>query len=312
MEEIFKYNRTGFLPEFNIGEISWRSLSMQNIMDKISQIAQSKSRIFIRGEIGTGKTMIAKMIHNLSSLKDFPFYSFDSIFLNETVLKNLIADKSSQKSCDSSILDIGTLFFRDIEALNLENQYKVYCLVKNWEEKNHNFRIIASTKSNMRNEINGGNFIEEFYYYLNVIYIHVTPLRERQEDIEPLVEYISQLVFNKLGRQRCRFEPEEISKLYNLELKGNMLEVANLVERAIVLSPGDSKKLSFIDLYSEKLQEEEFSSYSKDFSDHKDDFLRRTIADAIKKSRGRKKEAAKNLGMSPRALSYYISKYDIS
>ena len=98
----------------------------------------------------------------------------------------------------------------------------------------------------------------------------------------------------------------------NHNLTGNILEVANLVERAIVLSPERSGKLSFADLNSENLPEEDYDNYRKDFSGHKENFLKNTIIDAIRKSSGVKKEAAKNLGISQRALSYYISKFGIT
>jgi len=312
VEEIIRSNKIGFLPEFHISDIKWNSPSMKKIIQTIPAIAPSKSRVLIRGEIGTGKTMIAKMIHNSSKLRDLPFLSFDSVFINELKLNDdIISDKSAQLKLGNLSGDIGTLFFRNIETLSLENQYKIYYLIKKWEHDGYNFRIIASIKSTIWAEIKRGNFIEEFYYYLNVINIHVLPLRERLEDIEPLVSYLSKMICKKLNCRRAYFKPEEISKLYNLQLKGNMLEVANLVERTIVLSPESSKNLTFSDLQIENVNQEDYNDYKKDFSDHKENFLKKTIIDAIKRNSGVKKEAAKHLGISQRALSYYISKYNI-
>jgi len=313
MEEIISFGKKKFLSEFDIQEIEWESTSMKNIMNTIPKIASSKSRVLIRGETGTGKTMIAKMIHNLSEFKNLPFLIFDSLAINESELdNNMISDKKQKLNSSKNFENIGTLFFRDIEILNFDSQYKIFSLIKKWEYEGKKFRVISSIKSDFWDKINNRNFMEEFYYYLNVIHLHIPPLRERPEDIQPLVNHLSEIICKKIERGIVYFESGEIIKLQNLKLKGNILEIANLVERTIVLSPEDVQRLTFSDFYFRDFNDEENLNRKYDFSTHKKNFLKKTIEEAIKQSSGVKKDAAKNLGMSRRALSYYISKYDIS
>ncbi|RKY84955.1 hypothetical protein DRQ09_07935 [candidate division KSB1 bacterium] len=284
---------------------------MKKIMEIIPVVAKSKSRVLIRGEIGTEKNIIARMIHNLSDYRRLPFISFYPFSLNKTAINEKDILKKIQAEKDISVFPVGTLYFKDIEDLNLENQLKIYSLFQKWENEGVNFRVITSIKKNIWDKIDKGNFIEELYYYLNVIHIYIPPLRERLEDIQPLVEYLSKKICEKLNREPVYFPEEEISKLYKLKLKGNMLEIANLIERAIVLNPDGEKRLKFIDLYLQDIDENKSIELEKDLSKYKDDFLKKTIIDAIRKNKGVKKEAAKDLGISPRALSYYVSKYNI-
>jgi len=317
MKEILNINKNKCLPDFNIREIEWKSASMKKVIKIVPKIAQSKSRVLINGETGTGKTMIAKMIHNYSELKHLQFFHLDSIFINESEFDGkTIVNKKETFNLDYEARAIGTLFLRNVEQLNLDNQYKIFSLIKKWDYENRKFRVIASCKKDISGEINSGNFIDELYYYLNVIHVHIPPLRERPEDIEPLVTYLSKIICSNLNRKTVGFEAGEIEKLHKLDLKGNNLEVANIVERTIVLSPESIENLTFSEHYLADFTGENFNHRENkipdnDFSTHKDNFLKKTIMEAIKRNSGIKKEAAKNLGMSQRALSYYISKYNI-
>ena len=318
MEDKFIYNNIHCLPEFNIREIQWRSPVMKNIIAMLPKIAQTKSRVLIRGETGTGKTMVAKAIHNLSDFNHFSFFSIDSILFNRSnpnseLMENILINNSDDPYN-------GTLYFRDVDNLNLETQYKIFVKIQTWLREDRNYRIIASTKNNIRDKIDKGNFLEEFYYYLKVIYIYIPPLRERLEDLLPLTNYISKIVCKKLDHPIVKFGKSDVSKLYHLKLNGNMLEIASLVERTIALSSDNSKNSIISDTLLQDFQEEKeaetegfkITIRGGDFLNYKENFIKKIVAEAIRKNDGKKKEAAKNLGISQRNLSYYITKYDIS
>jgi two-component system response regulator PilR (NtrC family) len=318
--------------KFSFEHIIGKSSVMQAVFETIKSVAPTRSTILIQGESGTGKELVARAIHQNSDRNDFPFIVVNSGSLPPDLLeshlfghvKGAFTGATTQKIGLFEAADKGTIFFDEISTVNLETQAKLLRVMQDREFMRLggtktikvDVRVIVATNIDIEDLIKVNKFREDLFYRLNVIKIELPPLRERKEDIPLLVKH-----FLDYYNQENKKEIEEVSEDV-LELieehhwPGNIRELENLIERAVVLSnskvitrrnlpkfftgeerPMDVVVLSELDEFGLKVQTQ--------------DFQRRAILKALKKARGVQKKAAQLLKIKPTTLNEMIKRLDI-
>ncbi len=227
------------------------SRGIQEIMAKLPQIAQSDASVLITGENGTGKELIARMIHSNSLRKNFPFISINCAAIPETLIeselfgyeKGAFTGAIRQKKGKFETAHRGTLFLDEIGDLSLTAQAKVLRAIQEKEIQRVggneiikvDVRLITATNKELSDEIRQGNFRQDLFYRLNVIPILIPPLRERNDDIEPLILYYIDELATKRGK--CvSLSRAAIHILENRNWPGNVRELRNFIERLIILN----------------------------------------------------------------------------
>lgn len=236
-----------------------KSEKMLAVLDLVAQVAPSKSNILITGETGTGKEIIAKAIHANSPRADRPFVGVNSGSVPSELLESALFGhvKGSFTGAVTNhkgyfeIANQGTIFFDEIGTLTLDMQVKLlrvlqereFMPVGSNETVRVDVRVLAATNADLKRLVEEKKFREDLYYRLNVINLTLPPLRERKEDIPPLVEHFFQVYceengkfLDAAGRSALRFEPDAMHILMDYNWPGNVRELENAVERAVVLA----------------------------------------------------------------------------
>ena len=233
-------------------EIIAKSEKMIRLLRLADQVAGTESTILITGETGTGKELLAKRIHRNSRRSEKPFIVVDSTTIPENLLESELfghergafTGADQRKLGQIEMAHEGTLFLDEVGELPLSAQVK---LLRALQEKEFNrvggtrtirsnFRLIAATNRELENEIAEGRFREDLYYRLNVIPIHLPPLRERQEDITLLADYFIDRYAKKYNRRDLKLTGEPVTLLRRYKWPGNVRELQNIIERAVLLS----------------------------------------------------------------------------
>lgn len=225
---------------------------IQNVFALIERAATVDSKVLITGESGVGKDLVARAIHYNSSRAEFPFVVMNCSAIPETLIESELFGykKGAFSGADHDHpgrfqqAHRGTLFFDEIADMSLMMQAKVLRVLEDGavmmlgsaETRQVDVRLIAATNKDLQQEIENGNFRSDLYYRLNVIPIHVPPLRERKEDIQPLAEYFLEEICRVQGLSQKCFAGNVWPLLQNHQWPGNVRELNNVVERAAVLS----------------------------------------------------------------------------
>ncbi len=239
------------------GKILGESNAIKNILEVIERVAPIDTRVLITGENGTGKELVARAIHNKSLRKDKPFVEVNCAAIpNELIESELFGhEKGSftgafqQRIGKFELANKGTIFLDEVGDMSLQAQAKVLRAIEDskiervggTKKIEVDVRIISATNKNLKEEIEKGNFREDLYHRLNVIPIHVPPLRERTEDIIVLVNHFSNEITSKLKKSQVKFSEEVIKFLQSLPWSGNIRELRNAIERIIILT--DKKEI---------------------------------------------------------------------
>lgn len=240
-----RYDRQGIIS---------KSHKMQQIFDLISTIADTRSTVLIQGESGTGKELIARAIHYSSNRAHHPFVSVSCAALVETLLeselfgheKGAFTDARTLKRGKFELADGGSLFLDEIGEISPKLQLNLLRVLQ--EREFHrvggeepirvDVRVIAATNKNLEQAVREGSFREDLYYRLNVISIHLPPLRERKEDIPLLVDHFVEK-FNIESGKRVKGVSEEVLQiLIEHDWPGNVRELENVIERAVIINRG--------------------------------------------------------------------------
>ncbi len=244
------------------GEILGRSKAIQKILELIDKVAPLETRVLITGENGTGKELVARAIHKKSERKDKPFIEVNCAAIpNELIESELFGHEKgsftgavSQRIGKFELANKGIIFLDEIGDMSLQAQAKVLRAIEEGriervgggKKIEVDVRIIAATNKNLVEEIYKGNFREDLYHRLNVIPIHVPPLRERTEDIPILVEHFCKEITSKHKKPLVRFTDDAIKILQAQPWTGNVRELRNIVERIIIIV--DKKEITAKDI----------------------------------------------------------------
>ena len=227
------------------------SAPMLEVKDMIAKVAPTNARVLITGENGTGKELVARQLHELSTRGNGPFIEVNCAAIPSELIeselfgheKGSFTSAIKQKKGDFELADGGTLFLDEIGDMSLSAQAKVLRalqenkIVRVGGEKEIpvNVRIVAATNKNLKAEIEKGNFREDLYHRLSVIVIQVPPLRERKDDIPLLVQSFVDSLSQDMGKVAPTFEPDAIEALQQYQWTGNIRELHNIVERLVIL-----------------------------------------------------------------------------
>jgi DNA-binding NtrC family response regulator len=247
---------------YNFESIVGKGDAMLRIFDLVGQVAPSRSTVLIQGESGTGKELIAKAIHMNSPRKDRPFVpvntgSMPADLLESTLfghVKGAFTSAVASKKGLFEIADRGTLFLDEIATMSLETQAKILRVLQDRkfmhlggvQEVQVDVRIIAATNVDLKQAVQEGKFREDLYYRLNVITIELPPLRSRREDIPSLVEHFLKKFAEENERPARQISPEALRPLMDYGFPGNVRELENVIERAVVLSSGPTIGLDLL------------------------------------------------------------------
>jgi len=229
-----------------------KSEPMLKIFDLVAQVAASRSTILLQGESGTGKELIAKAIHLHSARRDRPFVpvntgSMPADLLESTLfghVKGAFTSAIASKKGLFEVADRGTLFLDEIGTMTLDTQSKILRVLQDRkfmhlggiQEMQVDVRIIAATNVDLRQLVRDGRFREDLFYRLNVITVDLPPLRQRREDIPPLVDHFLKKYSEENDRPQRRVTTEALRPLVTYSWPGNVRELENVIERAVVLS----------------------------------------------------------------------------
>jgi DNA-binding NtrC family response regulator len=244
---------------YSFPNIVGKSERMLRILDLVGQVAASRATILITGETGTGKELIANAIHAHSARAEHPFVPVHSGSVPPDLLESALFGhvKGAYTGALTSrkgyfeVADRGTIFFDEIGTISLETQTKLLRVIQerefmplgSAETVRVDVRIVAATNADLKKLVEEGKFREDLYYRLNVINLALPPLRERKEDIPPLVEHFfhkycreNEKFLDDQGRSVLKFEPDAMQILMDHSWPGNVRELENVVERAVVLA----------------------------------------------------------------------------
>lgn len=313
---------------FTVKGVVANSPKMQEVLNTAGRAAPSKATVLIRGESGTGKEVIARVIHHTSPRKDAPFIAFNVGALAPTLIEDELfghekgAFTGADRQRDGRFIqaNTGTLFIDEIGDIPIELQTKfLRVLQENGIERlgSHltipiDVRIIAATNKNLEAMIRIGSFREDLYYRLNVVSIHIPPLRERKEDILPLCDLFIKIYSAENNKQIQGFTREAFDLILKYNFPGNIRELENMVERAIVLTRGthigltDLPPTIFLPAFDKEPSDE------GNFDAHVEKLEKYMILAALRKSGGNQSLAARSLKISERKLRYKMKKYKLT
>lgn len=302
------------------------SKSTMDVVSQIHKIAPTDATVLIRGESGTGKELVAKGLHNLSprAKNNFVAVNCGSIppGLLESELfghmKGSFSGAIENKIGKFKLAHNGTLFLDEIGEMALELQAKLLRAIQEKEitpvggkmPEKINVRFLAATNRNLQEMVKKGTFREDLLYRIQVIEIELQPLRNRLDDIEPLVEHFTDF-YNKKYQKKKIFQHRAIEFLKKNPWHGNVRELQSTIERHIILTPDnkpiiqpDDLDLKFFEVTETSSLDLTMEQYWQSVADNELDFL----ADAIEKAGGNKAEAARRLNITPRHLQHLINK----
>ncbi len=250
----------------NVEDLIGRSEAIKKVLKDIETVAQSNSSVVITGESGTGKELVARAIHSNSPRRYFPLVSVHCGALTESLLeselfgheKGAFTGAMYNRKGRFEMADNGTIFLDEIATISTKMQIdllrvlesKKFVRVGGNKEISSDFRVICATNRDLKSMVENGTFREDLYYRLNVVNIYVPPLRERIEDIPLLVAYFIRKYCNSMNREPVAIETAALKRLEEFSFPGNVRELENMIERAIVV--GNGKKIILKDLPLEK------------------------------------------------------------
>ena len=319
---------------YDFGSLIGKSPRMQEVYRLIELVAPTKSNILITGESGTGKELVAKAIHVRSDRRDQAFVPIDCGSIPETLmeselfghLKGSFTGATTDRKGLFELADQGTAFLDEIGEVPLNLQVKLLRVLQErtvkrlggTTDRQVDVRLIAATNRNLEQEVEQGRFRSDLYYRLNVIRLHLPPLRQRKEDIADLVRHFVHKIADQEKRPAPLILSDTFDALDSYDFPGNVRELENLVERAIALCDNRPIEPS---LFLEYLQHNDkppdqrahdsFPQNGVDLESILASTERDLIQQAMVAANGVKKQAARLLGISFRSLRYRLAKLNM-
>jgi two-component system NtrC family response regulator len=296
------------------------SPSVRELLTMVEKVAGTDANVLILGKSGTGKELIANLIHKKSNRSNGPFIAVNCAALTETLLeselfgheKGAFTGAQKRKLGRFELADKGTLFLDEVGEIKLSVQVKLLRAIEQWkitrvggtEEIRINTRVITATNRDLEEDMHAGSFREDLFYRLNVFPIQMPTLADRKEDIPELAEYFCR----KLGYNRGRLSNEIISMLMEYHWPGNVRELKNILERALILAADSELTPSHLML---RVKPTAQPPVRRTESLNLDDIERQAVIEALRKSNGNKTKAAKMLNITRRMLYSRLEKYGI-
>ncbi len=307
---------------------------MQKVLELVDQVASSRVPVLIEGASGTGKELIAHEIHNRSPLKDKPFLAINCIALPDTLLESELfgykkgAFTGAYKDSKGLFEQVngGTIFLDEVSSMSLMFQGKLLRVLQEKvirplgsnEDVPVDFRLIAASNSNLEQLVKEGKFREDLYYRLQVVRIELPSLNERPECIPALAEYFLERAWKDLLNQdtaRPMLAPATIEALKNHHWKGNVRELENTIQRALIVCKGNKILPSHLGFNEHtSISEEmlnEISSYEEGKRQAIENFQRNFIKKALQKTNGNISRAAELCGLTRAAFQRIMRKLDL-
>jgi len=325
--------RAQYQEKFRSGGIIGVSQEMKEVLELAEKVAQgSETTVLIEGETGTGKELLAEYIHFLSPRSSFPFIPINCGAIPKDLFESELfgyekgaftgaLEKGKMGKVEAA--EKGTLFLDEVGELSPSAQVKVlrvleekeYFKVGGIEKKKADVRIIAATNKDLDSEIKKGNFRDDLYFRLNVVRLQIPPLRERKEDILPLLRFFVDRFNEQFKKGFVLISKEAEEKVLSYPWTGNIRELRNAVERIVLMEKGDTilgKHLSFLSRGTEPPEEGvQFKPRLPSQGIVLDEVEKHYILEALKIKKGNKLQAAKMLGISRSALLYRMQKHGI-
>ena len=312
---------------YDFAGIVGSSPGMHQVFEMASSVAASNASVLITGESGTGKELLARSIHFNSPRKEKPFVVLNCAALSEGVLeselfgheKGAFTGALATRKGRFELADQGTLFIDEVGEMSLTAQVKLLRVIQEHEFERVggsksikvDVRIVAATNKNLAEQVKLGRFREDLYYRLNVINLHLPPLRERREDIEPLARHFLHKYVTETGKKIDEIAPRALSCLLAHDWPGNVRELQNAIERGVVLAKG--RILTPRDL-PQGLQGDDqiclqLPERGGNLTDILEDLERQLIVQTLEREQGSQTRAADALGIKRTTLRYKMEKY---
>ena len=329
--------RSEATPKSGFGGMIGKNPNMLAVYRLIEKVAPTPSSVLITGESGTGKELVARAIHNLSDREEAPFISVNCAALSENLLeselfghvKGAFTDAATMRKGRFERADTGTLFLDEIGDMPPALQAKLLRVLQErcFERVGGNttieidVRILAATNKDLKDEVEKGNFRDDLYYRLNVIHIHMPPLRERVHDIPALVNHFLQKNGERLGRDTIEISADALRLLVSLPWEGNIRELENTIERAAILCNDncieaedvqpDSSELPAPQEWSSGLELSQFIPENLSLSQVLSGIEEKLVRQALEEANNVQARAAEKLGITKSLLQYKMKKYKL-
>ena len=318
---------------YGLHQIIGKSKAIRQVLALVDRAAPTKSNVLITGESGTGKELVARAIHFASTRKNGPFISVNCMALNPGVLeselfgheKGSFTGAVAMRRGRFELAHGGTLFLDEIGELSHDMQVKLLRVLQerkfervgSSEEIEVDIRVVTATNKDLQAEVEKGSFREDLYYRLNVVHVHLPPLRERREDIPVLLAHFMEKIAAENAVARKNITPEALEFLSGYEWPGNIRQLENIVERCIVMVPGDT--INVTDLPHEVKDDESQLKNALDLlpmelnlADTLDKLEAALIRRALVRADFVQVKAAEQLAISKSLLQYKLRKYGIT
>lgn len=309
--------------DHDFNHIVTQSPKFREVLQNVEKVANTKTSVLITGESGTGKELLARALHNISNRSEYPLIKVNCAALPRELIeselfgheKGAFTGAIATRKGKFELADKGTIFLDEIGEMPIDLQTKLLRVLQESEiqrlgsEKTYQIdvRVIAATNRQLDQAIGKGEFRDDLYYRLNVFPIHIPPLRERAEDIPVLVNFFLQKYEPIVGKSIHKIPKKVLKNLTSYHWPGNVRELENIIERSMILSPGNT--LKFMDLESKKpatKTAENFLAMEEAEKQH--------ILKALELSRWKvsgKNGAAELLNMNPKTLFFRMNKLGI-
>ncbi len=307
-----------------------QSAAMESLLNTAGRVAESKASVLIRGESGTGKELIAKTIHFHSPRKDLPFIAVNCAALNENLLeselfgheKGAFTGADRQRRGRFEAADGGTMFLDEIGDVPLSTQVRLLRVLQEQQfervggsEPLHvDVRIIAATNRNLEQLIGQGTFREDLFYRLNVVTLDILPLRDRRDDIPLLLQHFVEQFAKENKRTPMTFSREAWDLLLRYPYPGNVRELQNIIQRAVILARGELITTDDLPPPVKTLTPESPGHASRAIADlpgQVDRLEKELVLEALRLQDGNQSRAAEQLGISERNLRYRLKKWGV-
>jgi two-component system NtrC family response regulator len=320
--------RSSLEEKFSPKNLILASPRMEEVVRLIVKAAKSDATVLISGETGTGKDLVARSIHHASRRKDGPFLALNIPSLPETLIESELfgAEKGSytgaheRKIGKFEAASGGTLLLDEIGDLPLLLQVKLLRVLQDGEfyrlgsskPLRADVRVIAATNRDLERLLREEKFRPDLYYRLNVISVTVPPLRERKEDIPPLVDFFIKKYAAREGKKITGITREAMAALLHYPFPGNVRELENIIERAAVLGEAEFLTLADLPVFLKEKREEDVGNEDLSLTEKVKRIEVREIRRALLEANGVKSRAARTLGISERMLRYKIKAYGLA